>query len=241
MPGQRSATLRAALRAIESAAAHDPSPEIVVLPALADFLSIPTNDAEPLAGPTVAAFSAAAREFGVYVAFGMTARLDTGRAAVGVLVDLDGDMILAQPQVDLPSGARQVLTAGTGLRVCATLLGPAALLVCDDLLSETNWSAVMSAGAKIVLGCASWPASNRTARTAVAEFTRRAGVWTLMADTSIDDGARGTAGATCIIGPDGCVVDRAAPNGTHVCALRTSRVTGATPGGKSPSRHDGGK
>lgn len=225
-PRHRAATLRAALTAIAYAGQDEPSPDLIVLPALFEAAFTPLNPDdifEPLHGATRAAFADAAREWGVPVAFCMAAWEGDHRMVAGVLLDADGDTLIVQPQMHLPQREQRGMRAGTQRIASASLPDGVVLLPRDDAMGEEAWNAAAGMGAKLIVGsvCTAAARGEGTSLKDMARWARRLGVGAVIAAAAGEEHAHnGAAPRTGIISTTGKLIAHASGGGTNI-------VTGA--------------
>lgn len=206
--GARSLTLQRALRAVDAAARSDPAPDLVLLPAFSDVTASPAEAdllCEHVHGQTQAALGRAAREWGVFVAFGM---LECSPAAAlpyltGVLIDPDGDVCLSQRTRTVTGAVRDRIQAGASFRVADTVLGRIALLPGDDAMSDACWIEAAAADLVLCTAChAAWPraAEERDILATIARLAGRAARPAALADLTVEGSDGTTAGqGTCAV------------------------------------------
>jgi len=196
-PTGRTTTFQAALAAIDAAAANDPAPDLVLLPAFVDVLAVISGRGAPLEavqGQTAAGCGHRARIWGVFVAFGMAERGSGGPYLSSVLIDRDGDVRLSQRQVCVSKTAGVAFKPGCAHRTVHILLGRIGLLAGDDLFDARAWDAVVSDGAQVVLGSACWTRRStdkkqkQSIRDRIAEQSKRCGLWCAVADVTTGSG-----------------------------------------------------
>ncbi len=160
--GARAMTLQRALRALDAAARTDPAPDLVLLPAFGDTTATgPEADlvCEHVHGQTQAALGRAAREWGLYVAYGMLERSPAAALPYlsAILLDADGDVRLSHRCRVVTDLTRDRIQAGDACRTAPTIFGQIGLLAGDELLSEACWHDT-AASAGLILGVACWGA-----------------------------------------------------------------------------------
>ncbi|MCG8407292.1 MAG: carbon-nitrogen hydrolase family protein [Phycisphaerales bacterium] len=197
-PEHRTETLQNALGEIDAVCEADPAPDLVLLPAFVDTLTVASKRAvvcERLHGQTASACGLRARNWGVFIALGQAERSSNKPFVTSVLIDRDGDIRLAQRQVSFETSGSDVFEAGERIAVTDVLLGRIALLTGDDLLDPGAWDAVIRAHAQIVLGTACWSQREsderqiQQIRSRIAEQAKRCGRWCAVADvTTSPDG-----------------------------------------------------
>lgn len=225
-PRHRAAMLRAALTAIAYAGQDEPSPDLIVLPALfeAAHPSLGHDEVfEPIHGATRAAFAEAAREWGVPIAFAMAGWDGDRRIVAGVLLDADGDTLIVQPQMHLPQREQRGFTAGTQPIASASSPDGVVLLPREDATNEEAWNAAAGIGAKLIVGSICTAAAKGEGKSLkdLARWARRLGVAAVIAAAAGEDHAHnGVAQRTGIIAAGGKLIAHATGGGTHI-------VTGA--------------
>ncbi|MFQ5501056.1 MAG: carbon-nitrogen hydrolase family protein [Phycisphaerae bacterium] len=221
-PNRRTATLQAALNAIDAAAKTDPAPDIILLPAFADVLhSAPGQSApcEHVEGQTTAACGLRARNWGVFIAFGMAEKSENRPYLTSVLLDRDGDVRLAQRQMVLQKSSADFFQPGEGISVTNILLGRIGLLTGEDWLNPRAWDHVNQAGAQLVVGaaCRLHPGDKdtnpRKTRARIAEQARRTNLGCAVADATTGDESNGP-GLSTIIDNQGEILAAAPPGET---------------------------
>jgi predicted amidohydrolase len=175
-PAKRTLTFQRALQAIDAAAETDPAPDLIVLPAFCDVLSIRSGNSEIIerrAGPTVAACGLRARQWGVFVALGLAERGPERPYVTGVLLDNDGDLCLAHRQGVSYSNGDECFASADDVSVTEVLLGRLAILTGDEVLDDRAWEGAVGDGAALVLGIGCWAARQDEPAPEVAEFRRQ--------------------------------------------------------------------
>lgn len=217
-PGRRAATLQRAVAALESAAEVDPAPDLIVLPTFSDLPDVILERVvlgERFQGPTTAAMSDYARQWGVYVAFGFVERTAEGLGPCIVLLDRDGDVV--QSRRSRLTGQREAV-AETAPHVCETIIGGIRLIAMEELAGPDPIAACESKPDVLICpGC--FAARSREAAAFVKKFKRRAGAVAgglgthlALADVIVESKTPPWAfpGAALIADPSGAIVSESA-------------------------------
>lgn len=173
---KRTLTFQRALQAIDDAAEKDPAPDLIVLPAFCDVLSIRSGNMEIIerrAGPTVAACGLRARQWGVFAALGLAERGTEKPYVTGLLLDNDGDLCLAHRQGVFHSKADQRFAGADDPSVTEVMLGRFAILTGDEVLDDRAWESAVGQGAALLLGIGCWAAEQGEPALDVAEFRKQ--------------------------------------------------------------------
>ncbi len=173
---KRTLTFQRALGAIDAAAEQDPAPDLVVLPAFCDVLSIRSGNMEIIerrAGPTVAACGLRARHWGVFVALGLAERGPERPYVTGLLLDNDGDLCLAHRQGVFHSKGDRPFAGAADPSVTEVMLGRFAILTGDEVLDDRSWEGAVGEGAALLLGIGCWAAGEDEPAPDAAEFRRQ--------------------------------------------------------------------
>jgi len=143
----RSANIVHLMRSIDRACEHDPAPDLVVLPAAcenspasADAANVTRAMGDAFAG----LLAMKAREWGVFVAGGYRTRDNAGALIRGVLIDPDGDTMIAT--------ARGDGTASMLARIWTTPIGSVGLLLGEYLGKSATDAEAEPCGLLIVSG-----------------------------------------------------------------------------------------
>ncbi len=112
----------------------DSRPDLIVLPECTLTGYVYEEDdlsqfAEPIPGQTVSAFAKLARQYQVSICFGMVERDGTQVYDSGVLLDREGQIVLAQRKLS----EKPPFQNGERVNVAMTELGKVAMLICGDL------------------------------------------------------------------------------------------------------------
>jgi len=216
LPGHRSKTLQMVLRSVDAAAQRDPAPDLIVLPAFGDVLSFAIGAAamaERTEGPTVAALSLEARQWGVQICLGLAERGPDRPYLTSLLLDYDGDVQLVHRQQHLPSAWTKRLSPGPSAGTQRIVAGSAALLTGPDAVEPAAWEPAVAAGAKLMLSSGCWPIGPvsedaEAARAHVAGLAKQFGAWVVLADVMHDeaDGNRSSMGLSAVISDTGELV-----------------------------------
>ncbi|HEV7197124.1 MAG TPA: carbon-nitrogen family hydrolase [Pedococcus sp.] len=142
--------------------------DLVILPELwhvgAFALGLARSHAEPLDGPLVAQMRSAAADSGVWLHAGSFAELDPvsgNRYNTSLLLAPHGGVAATYRKQHLfgwEGGESSVMSAGTGLSVAQTPLGPTGLVTCYDLRFPELFRALVTKGAATFLLTSGWPA-----------------------------------------------------------------------------------
>ena len=142
--------------------------DLAILPELwhvgAFALASARANAEPLDGALVAQIRSAAADAGVWLHAGSFAELDPvsgNRYNTSVLLSPDGAVVATYRKQHLfgwEGGESSVMSAGTGLSVAQTPLGPTGLVTCYDLRFPELFRALVAQGAATFLLTSGWPA-----------------------------------------------------------------------------------
>lgn len=222
-PGCRTATLQEALRAIDTLAEVDPAPDLVILPAFSDVLTLSSGGegiSERCAGPTVEAIGLRARQWGIFISLGF-AETGAGKPFVtAALLDRDGDVRLTHRQSHSQNGAGGPFDTGGDPVAADLLIGRVALLAGWDFTNADAWRGLseLNAGLVIGTGCMNYrdrkaaPDRESVHRT-IADGAKRIAAWAAFADVTTGDerAARVCPGYSVIVGPDGQAAAAAEP------------------------------
>ncbi len=218
-PNRRTANLQAALNAIDAAAESDPAPDLILLPAFADVLDSAAGRnelCEHVEGQTTAACGLRARNWGLFIAFGMAEKSGKRPYLTSVLLDRDGDVRLAQRQMYLLNSTSDFFQPGEGISVTNILLGRLGLLTGEDWLNPRTWDHVNQAGAQLVVGAAcrlhpgGMDTDPRKTRARIADQARRTNLGCAIADATTGDESKGP-GLSTIIDNQGEILAAAPP------------------------------
>jgi predicted amidohydrolase len=227
----RSANLQNALHWLEKAAAEDPSPDLVVLPAFMDTVESTRRKGIPLetlAGPGVAAVGWLARELGVFVAAGIADPEGAGGGVLGFLLDRDGDVLLSR------TSARRPMNTPTDVE---TLLGRLALMPDDLVLDKSSWRDVASTRPDAIICSGAFaakdaPQKDRRASPAahIAQLAAEFRASVIVADLVVE----GRGGHSLMLDPDGAPLVRVKPGAEGMFSAVAGRpppVAGVSDGG----------
>ncbi len=212
VPGHRAATLQAVLAAVDHAAENEPSPELIILPAFGDvphLLAGRSLPGEAIQGPIVAACAYHARQWGVWIAFGMAERAAEKPFVTSLLLDADGDVHSVQRQKKFGATGRGRFATGDGVGAFDTQIGRIALVTGEDVFDATEWPAAGDVDLVISTGCFGREARSPIADTEAAlrrlsELAVERKACCAIADVTTALGARpDCAGFSMVIGSDG--------------------------------------
>ncbi|MFQ5423710.1 MAG: nitrilase-related carbon-nitrogen hydrolase [Phycisphaerae bacterium] len=225
-PGERTATLQGALRAIDAAAAEtDPAPDLILLPAFRDVLAVTGGDAsmtERCPGPVVAACGSRAREWGLFIALGFAEREADKPFVTTCLIDPDGDIRLSHRQSVFSTGPADRFSVGADFETTELIYGRVAVWSGDDCLDADVWRRTADTGAVLAIGSACWSHAGGEAAPGADEIRRRisgyaagTGLCAAVADvtTGVTAATRVCPGYSVIVGSDGAIMASAEPGG----------------------------
>jgi len=198
-PGERTATLQGALRAIDAAAETDPAPDLILLPAFRDVLAVTCGDAsmtERCPGPVVATCGSRAREWGLFIALGFAERKADKPFVTTCLIDPDGDIRLSHRQSVFSTGPADRFSVGMDIETADLIYGRVAVWSGDDCLDADVWRRTADTGAALAIGSACWSHAGEEAAPGADEIRRRisdhaAGAGFDAAVADVDDRRRG--------------------------------------------------
>lgn len=218
LPESRSATLQAALRAVDTAAEREPAPELIVLPAFLDtVVDGHPPYYEPSRGPSTAACGFRARSQGVLIVMGMSERARPLPYLTGLLMDGDGDVRIIQRQKSVTGETAALIQAGDEHCAADTLLGRVSVLAGGDITDESAWEAVIARGAQLVAGTMCGSALKPAAfEKALSSLTAKYGCPCVVADVVLADGRAGFPGLTRIFDANGNIETQAHGNSAGI-------------------------
>ncbi len=205
----RAARLQGVLSMIDRAAEHDPSPDLIVLPAFVDVARAFAGEStgiEHVVGQTGSAVGQRARSWGVFIVYGQAERSAGKTYITSVLLDNDGDARLRHRQTVFAQACKAVST-GEGLSVTDTMFGRIGLMTGDDVLEAAIWEKAQAAGAKLIVASLAHlsrvvdAAANPGSLGTVEAFSHRFGIPIVMAGMTNEKSA--APGLTAWIEPDG--------------------------------------
>jgi predicted amidohydrolase len=215
--GHRATTLQRALAAFDRAAEADPAPDLVLLPAFSDVPELAWGETcvgERLEGPTVAAIAHRARQWGVFVCFGLAERIANRLAVCSALLDHDGDLVAVR-RGELTGAKQPVTSCASGVDVRNTTIGAIGLLHAGDVCQAAGASDDASARAELLIcpGCflsagGKGPARRVELTGKIVATAKRFGAHIAVADVSTEaDGvSSGVTGTSMIVAPGGAIV-----------------------------------